>query len=121
PPAGLVAVSGGAIGQHFGWRFVFITVIERADGGCGGRHRMPDKIAGAFGAIGGYNDPSPCDGVLTQFGQVEGFLRSSEQRSAILDYIVVEPERWVYDDDAAISHRLGGTYATTASVSSAVK
>src|SRR5450759_4651654 len=89
-PPGLVAVPGGAVGQHLGRCLVLIPVAERADGGCGRRHRLPDEIAGAFGAIRGYNDPSPCDGVLTQFRQVRGFLRFDGQRSTRLDYIVAE-------------------------------
>src|ERR1035437_4051054 len=89
-PPGLVAVPRGPKGQHLGWCLVFISVAERADGGCGRRHHLPDKIAGAFGAIRRYNDPSPCDGVLSQFRQVRGFLRYDRQRSATLDYIVVE-------------------------------
>src|SRR5450759_4897107 len=94
PPPGLVAIPGGAVGQHFGRCLVFIPVTERADGGRERRRHLPDKIAGAFGAIRGYDDPSPCDGVLTQFRQVRGFLRYDEQRSATLDYIVAETERW---------------------------
>src|ERR1019366_4435956 len=92
PPAWLIAIPRSAVGQHFGRRLVFVPVAERAHGGSGRRRRLPDKIAGTFGAIRGDDDPSPRDGVLTEFRQVRRFLQSDEQRSATLDYIVAEME-----------------------------
>ena len=101
PPSRLVAVAGVAVGQHLRRRLVFISVTERADGRRRRRNRLADKIARALGAVRGDNHPSPGDGVLTQFRQVGGFLRSGGRQSATLDYIVVESVRW----DMALSGR----------------
>src|SRR5215471_12740433 len=58
-PAWLVAAARVAVGEHFGRRFVFVAVVERADGGRGRRRRLADKIAGTFSTIRRYNYPAP--------------------------------------------------------------
>src|ERR1035441_5058304 len=94
PPAGLIAIPRGAVGQHLGRCLVFVPVAERAHGGAGRRRRQADKIAGTFGAIRGDDDPSPRDGGLTEFSEVRRFLQSGEQRWESLDYSVGEKRRW---------------------------
>src|ERR1022692_2071340 len=64
-PTGLVAAAAGSVGQNLGRGLVFVTRVEGANAGGGRRHRLPDKVVGAFGAIGRDDYPSPHDGVLT--------------------------------------------------------
>ena len=64
-PARLVGPAAVAVGQNLRRRLVFVAVVEWADALGGNRNRLPDEIAGAFGAFGGDDDPSPRDWVLT--------------------------------------------------------
>ena len=68
--------------------------------GCGGRHRLPDEIGGTFGAVGRDDHPSPRDRVISQFGQLRGFLQSDEKRLTTLDYNVAEVH---YSDEYSAS------------------
>jgi hypothetical protein len=68
-PTRLIAAAAVAIGQDFGRSLALIAVVERTDARAGRRYGLTNEIAGTFGAIGGDDDPSPGDRILTQFRQ----------------------------------------------------
>ena len=64
-PTRFVTAAAVPISQDFRRRLMLMAVIEGADSWLAGRHRLTDKIAGTLRAIGGYDDPSPRDWVVS--------------------------------------------------------
>ncbi len=67
-PARLIGRGTVAEGEHLRWCFAFVAGAERAEAAGGrGRNRLPDKISGPPGTIGGDNHPTVGNGIFTQF------------------------------------------------------